>query len=221
MLTRVAYLRRSSKFFGLDFFVDERVLVPRFETEVLVGEVIERVAELRVKQGKEPPRLLDMCTGSGAVAISLAKNIEGAKIDAVDVSIQALEVARINIEQFGVEVKLIQSDMFKNVSGRYDIIVSNPPYVRTEDIGAEDRGTLLEPRIALDGKTDGLGFYRLLARESGRFLKPSGILALEIGFDQAEDVKTLLNLENFSNIEVLKDQRGKDRVVIARWNGEY
>jgi len=207
MLTTSAYLLGKTKFYGLDLRVNRDVLVPRFETEVLVDEVLKHARDKQI---------LDLCTGSGAIAISLSKN-SNAKVTAADISKEALTIARTNALLHNVEIEFIHSDMFTNAVGKFDVIVSNPPYVRTTDIGIEDPQTLKEPRIALDGGTDGLNFYRVIAERAGEYLTSGGMLFLEIGYDQGDDVEELLRSHKWSNIEIIKDKGGRDRVVKACW----
>ena len=169
------------EFMGFEFCVNEHVLVPRQDTEVLVESVLEVL--------KPGMSVLDMCTGSGCILISLLKMREGVSGTGVDISEDALIVAEKNRNKIGVEAILLQSDLFKNVSGKYDVIVSNPPYIRTAVIQElEEEVKLYDPFIALDGKEDGLYFYRKIVEESVRFLNNGGKLYFEIGHDQGEDV---------------------------------
>lgn len=203
------HLTGEQEFMGLPFRVTSAVLVPRQDTECLVEAV------LPVAKGK---RILDVCTGSGCIAISL-KCLGGAAVcDAVDLSEEALQVARENAESLQADVTLWQSDMFQQVTGEYDVIVSNPPYIRPEVIE-----TLMpevreyEPRMALDGGPDGLDFYRILAENSRRHLKENGWLFLEIGYDQGEAVAELLHVYGYQEISIRQDLTGKDRIATARW----
>ena len=176
-------------------------------------------------------RVLDLCTGSGCIAVSLAKlgpdgaesqipeeaGHVGVQIDATDISEAALAVARRNAKRNHAAVRLIQGDLFENVSGPYDMIVSNPPYIRTGVIAELDEEVRLhEPQLALDGHKDGLYFYRRIAGESGAYLKDGGFLLLEIGYDQSEAVEALLREAGFEEIRTVKDLAGLDRVVCAR-----
>ena len=203
MLTTAAYILGKSRFRGLDFIVNENVLVPRFETELLVDTVI--------KYGGT--RVLDMCTGSGCIAVTLA--LAGKDVSAADISQPALDVAKSNAQRHGVFIDFIQGDMFANINGKYDVIVSNPPYLREDEIGVEDKQTLKEPKIALDGGEDGLLFYRTIAREAGKYLVDGGMLALEIGHMQGDAVSGLLRTNNWGNIEVIKDDGNRDRVIVC------
>ena len=196
-------------FMGYEFCVDERVLVPRQDTEVLV--------ETALSMMKPGCRLLDMCTGSGCIVLSLAKLGTVTWGIGADISEEALKVAERNRENLGLsQVKLVHSDLFGSVEGVFDMIVSNPPYIPTDDI--EDLMREVkdhEPHLALDGSRDGLLFYRKLAEESGRYLVPGGSLLFEIGYDQGKAVSQLLDQAGFKDIHVKKDLAGLDRVVYA------
>ncbi|SHJ57445.1 peptide chain release factor N(5)-glutamine methyltransferase [Parasporobacterium paucivorans] len=215
----VQHITGVQEFMGLEFLVNENVLIPRQDTEVLV----EKVVEWAGNQGTEDISILDMCTGSGCIAISLAWFLKHAKVTGADISEKALETARKNAERNGVDCEFIRTDMFEKVSGKYDVIVSNPPYIRSrdiEDLMAEVK--MHEPPAALDGGEDGLGFYRIIARDARKFLKDGGCLALEIGFDQAAEVTALLEESGYESIEIIKDLPGLDRVVFAtkHWRNE-
>ena len=205
----VQYLTGSTEFMGLPFFVNESVLIPRQDTEVLV--------ETALAMMKPECRLLDMCTGSGCILLSLAKLGTVAEGVGVDISEGALKVAERNRENLGLpQVRLVHSNLFESVEGVFDMIVSNPPYIPTEDI--EDLMREVrdhEPHLALDGSKDGLLFYRKLAEESGRYLVPGGSLLFEIGYDQGEAVSQLLDQAGFKDIHVKKDLASLDRVVYA------
>ena len=202
-------------FMGLDFLVNEHVLIPRQDTEILVEEVLREMMD--------DSRILDMCTGSGCILISLLHYSNRCEGVGADISEKALEVAEKNALQLlkhkGSEIsyKFLQSDLFKNVEGQFDIIVSNPPYIRSdviETLMPEVRDH--EPRQALDGTTDGIYFYRKIVEESGRFLKCGGRLYFEIGYDQAAEVSGLMKQAGFTDIHTVKDYAGLDRVVYGR-----
>ena len=184
-------------------------MIPRQDTEVLV--------ETALAMMKPECRLLDMCTGSGCILLSLAKLGTVAEGIGVDISEGALKVAERNRENLGLpQVRLVHSNLFESVEGVFDMIVSNPPYIPTEDI--EDLMREVrdhEPHLALDGSKDGLLFYRKLAEESGRYLVPGGSLLFEIGYDQGGAVSQLLDQAGFKDIHVKKDLAGLDRVVYA------
>ena len=206
----IQYITNKQEFMGLSFYVDENVLIPQPDTEILVEEVLNKIN----KQDK----ILDLCTGSGAIGISLAKNTENLKIYMSDISEKALEIAQRNINKNKVEEKceLVTSDMFENIYSKYDIIVSNPPYIESEEIKILPKEVRNEPIIALDGGFDGLDFYRIIANEAYKYLKEDGILALEIGYNQKEKVIDLLNKTGkYKDIYCKKDLGGNDRVVIA------
>jgi len=192
-----AYLQGWAWFCGKRIKVNKDVLIPRADTEVLVDVVKNIIADC------SNVRVLDMCTGSGAVAIALS---EFAMVEGCDVCEKALAVARMN------GVNCFQSDMFSNVTKKYDIIVCNPPYIKTNEIGLEDPGILHEPRKALDGGEDGLEFYRILSAKAEKFCDT---LVLEIGYNQAKEVVNLLENNNWCNILVYEDMAGRDRVICA------
>lgn len=200
------YITGKAYFMGLEFKVTPAVLIPRFDTEILVEEVLKYVdAESTV---------LDMCTGSGCIAVSIA-SLSKATVTGVDISQEALEIAKGNAEHNQVStVEFLESDMFQNVTGTFDVIVSNPPYIPTKDVlELMPEVKEHEPMMALDGSEDGLFFYRILAEQAADFLNPEGLLIMEIGYNQAEDVKKLLANNNFIGIRVIKDLAGHDRVV--------
>ena len=196
---------------GLDFYVDSNVLIPQPDTEILVEEVI--------KLCNENAEVLDLCTGSGAIGVSIAKNIKNAKVTMSDISEKALEIARKNVNnnECGDNCKFVLSNMFEKIEERYDVIVSNPPYIKTEVIKILDKEVQNEPNIALDGGEDGLYFYRIIAENAYNYLNKGGILALEIGYDQKDEVINLLKLEdNYTDIYCKKDLSGNDRIIIAK-----
>lgn len=201
-------ITHSQEFMGLEFFVDERVLVPRQDTEILVEEVLRGL--------HDGMRILDMCTGSGCILISLMHYSNDCEGVGADISPDALQVANRNRSLLPEHKKLsfIQSDLFEHVEGRFDVIVSNPPY-----ISPAEYETLMpevkehEPRIALVAEEDGLAFYRRMIQESPKYLYGGGMLFFEIGSTQAEGVSGLLEVSGFTDIHVVKDYAGLDRVV--------
>lgn len=208
-------LTQEAYFYGMKFYVNENVLIPRQDTEILVDEVLKETA------GEENLTLLDMCTGSGCILLSLLANLQGSGGVGVDLSQKALDVAKRNGSELGIKASWLESNLFDKVEGSYDIIVSNPPYIETEVIeGLMDEVKLFEPRMALDGFEDGLFFYREITKEAGRYLKPQGLLAFEIGYNQGQAVSELLKAEHYENIRVVKDLSGLDRVVLGRRNQE-
>ena len=211
----IAYIVNNREFMGLDFYVEEGVLIPRPDTEPLVEEVIELV------KGKENLKIVDIGTGSGAITVSLAKYIKDCQVYSLDISDKALSIGLKNAISNEVEDKInfIKSNIFSGIEDKgleLDVIVSNPPYIRRADI--ETLHTQVkdyEPYIALEGGEDGLNFYRDITRESVKYLKDKGILAFEVGHDQAEDVSEILKHNGYTNIYTKKDLQGIDRVVIG------
>lgn len=205
------HITGAQEFMGLEFCVNEHVLVPRQDTEVLVESVLEVLAP--------DMKVLDMCTGSGCILVSLLHCGDKICGVGVDISEEALKVARTNCEKIGVVAELIQSDLFENVSGRFDVIVSNPPYIRTAVIEElKEEVKFHDPFIALDGKEDGLYFYRRIVEESVQYLTEGGKLYFEIGHDQGDDVKKLMQQAGFTGVTVKKDLAGLDRVVFGSYN---
>ena len=174
----IQYILNKAYFCGLPFFVNENVLIPRFDTEILVEEV------LKLADGDKSKKILDMCTGSGAIAVAL-KSLGGfEKVDALDISDDALEVAKKNAQSLGCDINFLKSDMFSGLTSenKYDIIVSNPPYIKSHVVDSlESEVKDFEPRLALDGDIDGMKFYKIIRDEFIKYLNPEGILALEIG----------------------------------------
>ena len=204
-------LTKEANFYGMKYLVNENVLIPRQDTEVL-GEQV-----LSLSKGKENLKLLDMCTGSGCILLALLANLKQASGTGVDLSEKALEVAQRNGEELGIEISWVQSDLFDKVSGSYDIIVSNPPYIETSVIeGLMDEVKLYEPRMALDGTEDGLFFYREITMQAGKYLKNNGILAFEIGYNQGKAVSEFMKENGYEEVQVLQDLAGLDRVVTGR-----
>lgn len=209
------YITGEQEFMGLTFHVDPRVLIPRLDTEILAEEAVGYVND-KLSGGAANIRVLDLCCGSGTLGLSIAK-LAGSTVVLADISEDALDVARENAETLGVaeKVTFVQSDLFENVQGVFDLIVCNPPYIRSDVIPMLDeevRGH--EPVLALDGGADGLDIYRRIAEEAPCRLRDGGRLMLEIGFDQAEDVANLLE-PDFQGINTKKDLAGFDRVVSA------
>ena len=209
------YITHHQEFFGYDFYVDENVLIPQTDTEVLVEECIKISTKLD-KLCKTNIKILDLCTGSGAIAISLAKNIEYSSIVASDISEKALEVAKKNSIINDVKIEFIYSDLYENIKGKFNIIVSNPPYIKTKVIETLSEEVKNEPYLALDGGEDGLMFYKRIIKESKEKLKENGYLLLEIGFDQKQEVIDILKENNYKNIYSKKDLGNNDRIVVAQ-----
>ena len=223
------HLTHRAFFMGYEFYVDENVLVPRQDTETLVETALECMNTM-TETGRKNPHILDMCTGSGCILLSLLKEIPEAEGRGVDLSEKALEVAARNARTLEVadRAEFVKSDLFteedKNSNGNhgtaYDMIISNPPYIPTaeiEDLMEEVR--LHDPRMALDGMEDGLHFYRIITEQAMNYLAPGGWLLYEIGCSQGEDVADLLRKEGYEEIEIRKDLGGLDRVVLGRKKG--
>ncbi|MBE5881624.1 MAG: peptide chain release factor N(5)-glutamine methyltransferase [Lachnospiraceae bacterium] len=208
------HLTGQQDFMGLTFGVNEHVLIPRQDTEILVEEVMRDL--------HDGVNILDMCTGSGCILLSLLHYSNDTTGVGVDLSEEALKVAQANAERLGKEsrVRFVQSNLFEALDEQFDIIVSNPPYIRTDVIEMlmpEVRDH--DPRMALDGMADGLFFYRKIIDEAGNYLKRGGQLFFEIGHDQAEEVSTLMREHGYKEIEVKKDYAGLDRVVYGTFLG--
>lgn len=208
------HITHQKEFMKLNFFVDENVLIPRQDTEILVEEVIEIARKTKAK------KILDLCTGSGAIAVSLAKYIPQSEITAIDISNEALKIAKRNAINNQVEnqITFINSDLFTNLNEeKFDIIVSNPPYIKRNVIETLDEEVKKEPHIALDGGEDGLYFYKKIIKESYQYLKYEGYLCLEIGYDQKIDVIELIeNEEIFENTYSKKDLYDNDRIIVTK-----
>lgn len=208
------HITHQKEFMKLNFFVDQNVLIPRQDTEILVEEVIKIVQKTNAK------KILDLCTGSGAIAVSIAKYLPKSEITAIDISNEALKIAKKNAINNQVEnqITFISSDMFTNLNDeKFDIIVSNPPYIKRKVIESLDEEVKKEPYIALDGGEDGLYFYKKIIRESYQYLKYGGYLCLEIGFDQKIDVIELIeNEEKFENTYSKKDLYDNDRIIVTK-----
>lgn len=205
------YIVGEAEFMGLPFKVNSSVLIPRQDTETLVEEAL--------KVAKPGMKVLDMCTGSGCIIISIlhhGKELEGY---ASDISRHAINVAKENAKLNHIAVSFQTGDLFDHIKGKYDIIVSNPPYIRTEEIAKlMPEVQNFEPYDALDGKEDGLFFYRRIVEQAGNYLNPGGHLLFEIGYDQGQDVSEMMEQAGFQNVRVIKDLAGNDRVVGGIYN---
>lgn len=199
------YLTGVQEFMGLPFWVNQDVLVPRQDTECLVETALAYV------KGK---KVLDLCTGSGCIAVSVAVFGQVKECYAVDLSEKALETARKNAKRHHAEITFIKSDLFEDVAGVYDVILSNPPYIPDKVIeGLSEEVRKYEPYMALNGGSDGLSFYRKITKESKEHLSEGGMLFYEIGCEQAEDVRKIMQAEGFCDILCKKDYAGNDRVI--------
>ena len=210
----IEHITHLKEFMKLNFFVDENVLIPRQDTEILVEEVIDIAKKIKAK------RILDLCTGSGAIAVSLAKYLDDVEIIATDISKEALRVAKKNAINNYVEDKItfIESILFQNITKtKFDIIVSNPPYIQKSVIKTLSKEVQNEPYIALDGGNDGLDFYRKIAKNGYEYLKFGGYLCFEIGYDQKESVTQIIEQENhYANTYSKKDLFDNDRIVVTK-----
>ena len=206
------HITHRQEFMKMDFFVDENVLIPRPDTEILVEEVI------KIAQKYNSPRILDLCTGSGAIAISLKKFVPNADITAVDISEKALEIAQKNAEKLEAKINFVKSDLFDKLDNKkFDIIVSNPPYIRKDEIKKLSEEVQKEPKIALDGGEDGLDFYRIITEQAINYLKTGSLLCFEIGYNQKNDViKIIEDKQNYKNTYCKKDLYGNDRIIITQ-----
>lgn len=204
----IQYILNKAYFCGLPLYVNENVLIPRFDTEVLVEEV------LKISNKDKSKRILDICTGSGAIAIALKKLGGFERVDALDISDKALEVARRNANELDSDINFLKSDMFSSLTceNKYDIIVSNPPYIQSDVVDTlESEVKDFEPRLALDGDVDGMKFYKIIAENYENYLADNGVLALEIGYDEADDIRALFEGKN---VVIKKDLANLDRVAI-------
>lgn len=205
-------------FMGLELFVNEHVLIPRFDTEILVEEALKCISErIFIKKGNvDRIKVLDMCTGSGCIILSLKDMKPEIEATGVDVSEEALKVAKKNADNLNLDVVFLNSDLFTHVQEKYDIIVSNPPYIPTAVIETLDREVKdYEPILALDGTADGLHFYRKISTQALEHLTEGGLLCYEIGHDQGLAVSELLKSLGYTNVKVVKDLSGLDRVVLG------
>lgn len=224
------HLTGTQEFMGLEFAVNEQVLIPRQDTEILVEQALDALKQRKIPAGNGRIRVLDMCTGSGCILLSVlcwggrilqescgkAAGSQNIVIEGTgaDISPGALSTARENARRLGLKAEFVQSDLFSGISGKYGMILSNPPYIRTSEIEKlQEEVRLHDPVLALDGREDGLYFYRRIVRESRECLEKGGRLIFEIGFDQAEAVSGLMRESGFEEITVKKDLAGLDRVV--------
>lgn len=208
------HITNTQEFMKMNFYVNNNVLIPRPDTEILVEEVIKLGKE------KKNPVILDLCTGSGAIAISIAKYLPSAKVYASDISKKALEIAKINAKNNEVssKIKFINSDLFEKIKEmKFDIIVSNPPYIKTSEIKLLDNEVQKEPILALDGGKDGLDFYRKIVTEAYSHLKYESYLCFEIGYDQKEEVtKIIKDAKVYSKTYCKKDLYANDRIIVTQ-----
>ena len=208
----IQYIIGKQEFYGINFFVNKIVLIPQPYTEILVEEVINIC-----KQNENSISILDLCTGSGAIGIALSKNLKESNITLSDISEKALEVAKQNANINKQTIKIIQSDLFENINEKFDVIVSNPPYIKTNVIKTLSKEVQNEPILALDGGEDGLEIYKRIINEAHKYLEKEGYLCLEIGFDQKEEVMNLINKNGrYKEIYSKKDLSGNDRIIVCK-----
>lgn len=213
----IKYILESAEFMGIDFYVKDGVLIPRADTETLVEEVMNIIKKYNYKT------VCDVCSGSGAIGLSIAYHCDEVKVDLCDISEYSKEVTLFNLNKLNLQEKaaFYSSDLLEfalKSSKKYDIIVSNPPYIRSEEINNLMKDVKeYEPHLALDGKEDGLYFYRKITNEAVNLLNDGGTLAYEIGFDQRVEVEEIMKSQGFKDIYSLKDLGGNDRVVIGRY----
>ena len=208
------HITHSQEFMKMNFFVNQDVLIPRQDTECLVEEAIKIARKINAKN------ILDLCTGSGVIAISIAKYVDNCKVTAVDISEKALEIAKRNARENGVEdiIFFNKSNLYEDIADKkYDIIVSNPPYIKRDVIKTLEKEVQREPKIALDGGYDGLDFYRKIIPNAYKYLKSKGYICLEIGYDQKEDVLDMIKDQvKFVGEYCKKDLYDNDRIVCAK-----
>ena len=212
--TPIEHITHIKEFMKLNFFVNENVLIPRQDTEILVEETIGIAKKINAKN------ILDLCTGSGAIAVSLAKYLNNVQITATDISKEALRVAKKNAISNEVEERItfIESDLFENIANtKFDIIISNPPYIKKDIIKSLSKDVQKEPHLALDGGDDGLDFYKKIASKAYEYIKLGGYLCLEIGYDQKESVTKIIEQEQkYINTYSKKDLFDNDRIIVTK-----
>lgn len=211
----VQYIVGNTNFYGYDFKVNRNTLIPRFETELLVEKTYNYIKKYF---NKDNIKILDIGTGSGCIAITLNKLLNSCDITGIDISSEALEVAKENNISNNTNVKFIESDIFSNVSDKYDVIISNPPYISYDDIEVMDIVKNNEPHLALYAKDNGLYFYDKIIKDSSKYLNDKFIMAFEIGYKQGKDITKIVNkYYKDINMSVEKDYSGRDRFVFI-WN---
>lgn len=241
----IQYIINNQEFMGLNFYVDENVLIPQPDTEILVEEVIKYCNELRNNEpedketnkdykeniekepiinkedkniNKKTIKILDLCTGSGIIGISIYKYLENVEIYASDISQKALNIAEKNTNLNNAKINFINSDMFENIHIKdFDIIVSNPPYIESKVIKSLSKEVQNEPKLALDGGEDGLKFYRSILENANDYLRKNGAIFLEIGYDQKEKIEEILkSYKIYKETKCIKDFGGNNRVIIIK-----
>ena len=213
----VQYITNSQAFFNEVYYVDENVLIPRQDTEILVEKAIDYIRNEGIKDA------IDLCTGSGAIGISVARNSDIEKVTLIDISEDALDVAYRNIEDNSMEdkVTVLQSNLLEEVIKnqiKTDMILSNPPYIKSEDMASLDANVKYEPALALDGGVTGMDFYEKIIEQAKYVLNNNGLLIFEIGYDELEQMKELIaKNKEYTMLESVKDYGGNDRVVVCRF----
>ncbi|MDD5130398.1 MAG: peptide chain release factor N(5)-glutamine methyltransferase [Candidatus Omnitrophica bacterium] len=210
------YILGLTEFMGFEFKIDKRALIPRPETEILVSCALEK---LKLNSDTAGLKILDLCTGSGCIAVSLAKILPQAFIWATDISVPALELAKENADLQNVKINFLYSDIFTALEGKnvkFDLIISNPPYIALGEFDSLAREISFEPALALEAGIDGLDFYRKIINQAAVYLSGNGLLAFEVGANQADRVCAMLNEQNFSAVEIIKDYNNIKRVVTAK-----
>ncbi|MDD6733447.1 MAG: peptide chain release factor N(5)-glutamine methyltransferase [Lachnospiraceae bacterium] len=206
----VQYITGEQEFMGLNFKTDPSTLIPRLDTESVVEDALSEL--------HDGMRILDLCTGSGCILLSLLKYSNDCIGIGTDISAKAVELAQLNSQRLGIEATFLQGDLFEGVEGKFDMILSNPPYIETAVIETlDDEVRKFEPMSALDGGEDGLVFYRRIAKEAKRYLKRGAVLIFEIGYNQGESVPGILSEEGYQEIVVKKDLAGLNRTVMAKY----
>jgi len=211
----VQYILGETEFMGLEFKVDNRALIPRPETEILVEQALVRLKQLDVTC----PKVLDLGTGSGCIAVAIAKSLPKADVWATDISNTALQLARENACLNSVEIEFIESDLFnapRLKDTKFDLIISNPPYISTGELHVLAKEISFEPELALRAGMDGLEFYRRIITQAAAYLKEAGFLIFEVGINQAYFVKAMLEKEDFEQLTLIKDYNNIERIVMAR-----
>ena len=220
----VQYITHEQYFRRLKLYVDENVLIPQPDTEILVDEAIKIIDNMfdsfdgNTQFKRDPLKILDLCTGSGAIVLSLANERPDNTYTATDISSESLKIANKNAEDNGLEIIFWQGDMFKALPEKYkfDLIVSNPPYIETTILDGLPKEVKHEPKIALDGGHDGLEFYRIIAKDAKEYLAPGGYIVVEIGYNQKVHVENIFKANWYKNVFTVQDLAGNDRVVIAQ-----
>ncbi len=211
------YVIGKAWFYGKEYIVDENVLIPRIDSEILAHEIISKVQDIE-DSGMEEIEVLEIGTGSGALSITAVENTN-ANILAVDISEGAIDIAKENMKLHGIKedrMDVILSDIYENVEGKFDIIFSNPPYIRSGDMKNLDKDVLKEPHLALDGGESGLDYYIKIIDGAKDYLKENGYIIFEIGYDQRKDIEKIAKDAGYTSVECIKDMENRDRVIIIR-----